>query len=189
MTADPFVPDIEAARQAHARLSVKCRASFHSPLQINAEIERTAAKGVAEARILTALADGVELTLDDFREECDMGREAARNTLSALIQLGKVEVLVAVNGRKTYRSTCVNEEPARLDLYNRKRPATGTRLAQVLEAAEAHQGSFMTDYIMRAAGLSFERSQNFLAVLINLGWVRRLSLIGRGRPGIYEVIK
>jgi hypothetical protein len=47
----------------------------------------------------------------------------------------------------------------------------------------------MVQDIMQSTGLPFERAQNFVGLLIRRGWLRRLSLIGRGRPGIYEVIK
>jgi hypothetical protein len=188
MTNCVWLPDPEAARAAHARLSTQCRASFYSPLKISAEVERTADKGEAEFRVLTALTDGGDLTVNDIREECDMGRDAARATLSLLIQQGKVEVLTSMYGHKTYRLRGSIPQ-ATVGLSHRSRPRAGTRMAQVLEAAEAQPGSFMVECIMRATGIPFARTQNFIGLLIQQGWLRRLSLIGRGRPGIYEVIK
>jgi hypothetical protein len=184
-----LMPDAAAIKAAHGRLSVLLPSRFFSPLKISADIERTAAKGEAKVRVMTALADGAELTVDDIREECDMGREAARCTLSDLVAQGSVEVRTTqMHGQKVYRLRHYIP-PIINDVSDRKRPNPGTRLSQVLEAAEAQPGSFMTQDIMRATGLPFERSQNFIALLIQQGWIRRLSLIGRGRPGIYEVIK
>jgi DNA-binding transcriptional ArsR family regulator len=189
--SNPWISDDQAAQEAHARLSVMCSARWHSPLQIHAEVERTAAQGDAESRVLTALAEGVELTLDDIRDECDMGREAARSTLSALIDRGLVETMLeGPYRRKTYRRSSASAQPdAPTETYGRERPKSGTRLGGVLEAAEAQPGAFRADEIMRRTGLPFERAQNFIGVLIGMGWIRRLSLLGRGRPGIYEVVR
>jgi len=104
MSHNPFLPDPEQVRAAHARLSALCRASFHSPLKISAELEREAAKGDAVVRVMTALADGETLTLTDLRDETNLGRDALRATLSSLIERGHVTVQLGMYGHKSYRS-------------------------------------------------------------------------------------
>jgi len=185
-----LMPDADAIKAAHARLSVLLPSHFHSPLKINAEIERTATTGVAKVRILKALQHGAELTFDDLRYETQMGRDATRSTLVQMIADGLVEMrLVRQTSHKIYR---LRDAGIAIDApvdYHRERPPSSTRLGEVLAAAEAQPGSFMVQDIMQSTGLPFERAQNFVGLLIRRGWLRRLSLIGRGRPGIYEVIK
>jgi hypothetical protein len=96
-------PDFAAIKAAHARLSVLLPSHFHSPLKINAEVERTATTGVAKVRILKALQHGAELTFDDLRYETQMGRDATRSTLGQMIADGLVEMRLV---RQTSHKAC-----------------------------------------------------------------------------------
>jgi hypothetical protein len=97
--------DLDAALDAHRRLSVLLPCAFHSPLRMQQAIADAAARyGTAEERILAALAEiGGEATIVDIHEETELHMDTVRKMTTRMVEHGTLIRANRANNKAFYR--------------------------------------------------------------------------------------
>jgi hypothetical protein len=97
--------DLDAALDAHRRLSVLLPCAFYSPLRMQEAIAGAAARyGTAEERILTALAEiGGDATIVDMQEETGLNMDTVRKMAARMVERGTLVRVDRANNKAFYR--------------------------------------------------------------------------------------